>query len=194
MSQALGEIIPGTHDSIWIATAQLHYNNKDRDVFAVTDIFNEIKNLGYSTTIDSTIKQHISSHCVANTYASPDTHRYLYRVDHGKYRLYRPDDFYSGSRENGKMLPVPETIPHKFRFLIDWYNNEYCKKPNPEYQPISTDLENPPYVRIDESSRIKIPDKIKNELNLQNGDFVGFVKLPNGRIQLQKARIAVNFR
>ena len=88
------------------------------------------------------------------------------------------------------MVPIRETIPQKYRYLIDWYNNEYCKK-RVDFEEQLSWLKNPPHVRVDDNDRIEIPLEIKQKLKLLNGDFVGFIEMPNGRIQLQKMRIAV---
>ena len=161
MSEQLGEIRPTTHDTVWIATARLHKKNSDvRDIFTVQEIFNEVKNLNLITVSDQTIKQHISSHCVANTSESPEYHRYLYRVDIGRYRLFKPGNYFNNSRKYGKMHPKKETIPHQFRFLVDWYVNEYSKESSKEFQITSPNLVNPPYARISGNS-ITIPSEIK---------------------------------
>ena len=193
MSQTLGEIKPSTHDVIWIATSRLLIRNKTRDVFSVSEIFKEVNELELPSISDSTIKQHISSHCVANTGASPDTHRKLFRVDMGFYRLYRPGDLYFRSREGGKIVPAQEMIPEKYRYLITWYENEYCKKESSTSQETSPYEVNPPYVRIDQERQIKIPYDVSRELDVVNGDYVCFIKLPNGTMQIKKVHVSLRF-
>lgn len=190
MSEPLNQPWPSTQDAIWIATAQLHVNNKERDVFTIAEIFKEARQIGLEHHAETTIKQYISSHCVANTGSSPDTMRYLFRVSSGVYRLYRPEDGCATSRKNGKMIPIRETLAQKYRYLIDWYENEYCKK-RVDFEEQQAWLKNPHYRRVDDHSKIEVPWEIKQKLNLLDGDFVGFIETPNGRIQLQKMRVKV---
>ena len=195
MSQTLGEIMPSTADSIWIATARLHVQNKDvRDLFTISEIFQEVKNLGFVKVTEQTIHQYISTHCVANVRPSPQDYRYLYRADNARYRLCKPEDRHHYNRKHGKKIPVKESIPHQFRELVDWYNSEYCKKGSNEFQEDSRIYPAPPHERIDGNGMIKIPSEIKEFLCLYNGDYVGFVKTPNGRIQLQKADVSLKFQ
>lgn len=189
MSEPLADIKPSTHDAIWISTAELHVNNKNRDVFSNNEIFKQAKENGLNLS-DTTIKQYISSHCVANARASPDTVRYLFRVHTATYRLYRPEDGYDDSRKNGRMIPIRETIPQKYRYLLDWYENEYCKK-KVEFEEQLPWLINPPHRRIENNWKVEIPYEITQKLNLLRGDYVGFIETHNGRIQLQKMKITV---
>lgn len=192
--EELSEIKPSNHDIIWIATARLHIRNREnRAVFTIPEITNEVKSLGLNVS-PQTINQYISSHCVANTRASPDNHCYLYRVDTGKYRLYRPGDFVYTSRKYGKEVPEAETMPKRFRELLDWYNNEYCKQKTKEFETLSPKVESPPYERIDDNGKISMPHKIKEWLKLSHGDHVSFVTMPNGRIQLQKVKVALQLQ
>lgn len=47
------------------------------------------------------------------------------------------------------------------------------------------------YERINNDGKIVIPHTIKDWLNLRNGGYVSFIKMSNGRIQLQKVKVSL---
>lgn len=114
--------------AVWIATATLHKQHPSNGVFSKKEIFLRVQEQNLFHKYDSTIKTHISSHCVANNKAQPDDHRKIYRVSRGKYRLYRSGDDYDDTRKDGKAEPSVYELPDKYKKLLDWYRNEYCKK------------------------------------------------------------------
>ena len=185
----LGELELHTSTVVWIATALLHKENPSRTAFRISEIENKVKELNLLSVQDTTISQHITSHCVANSYASPDTSRILFRVQRGLYRLYRNGDSYHPTREYGKTSPPPEIIPEKYGYLLEWYEKEYLHKTSSTFQEITKTSVNPPFVKIDDDMRIKIPDEIMRKLEIGVGDHIVFIETTAGKILIKKARL-----
>jgi len=188
MSTIPGEIKPSTANTVWIATALLHQEHKDRSAFKVEEIFQKIKELGFLTVSDQTIKIHISSHCVANGWASPDDHRKLLRVDTGSYRLYRKGDVYHHSRSNGKITPVSESIPPRFRYLLEWYEKEYCNQKSTTFQEATHGTIAPSFAPI-KSGLVGIPSIVREKLKLEEGDNIVFIENTVDTMIIKKARV-----
>jgi len=138
---------------------------------------------------DVTLQAHVTNHCVANANASPNTHRYLYRISQGWYRLYRLGDSCHRTREKGKITPNVEQLPEKYQSLLNWYNNEYCKvkTSSPQRKVVSANI---PFTRI-EKNAIIIPNTIMEKIDVQNGDYIAFVDGQGNGISLRKARVQV---
>jgi len=173
---------------VWIATALLHAENKEKVVFQVKQIFQKAKDLGLSTVVDETLMMHISLHCVANAKAQPNTHRKLYRIAPGWYRLYKPNDQYDPSREKGRIAPLAEEIPEKYRWLVDWYNNEYCKKQSSDLQESKDFTSNAIFVKVENNKTITLPSDISELLQIDDGDYVAFIMKSN-EVVLKKAKM-----
>jgi hypothetical protein len=172
---------------VWVAVALLHAENKEKDVFQVKQIFQKAKDLGLSNATDETLMMHISLHCVANAKAQPNTHRKLFRMASGWYRLYRPDDPFDPSREKGRTAPLAEEIPQQYRYLLDWYN-EYSKKQSPTVQE-SKDQNHAIFAKIEKDKTLKLPDDICDFLQVDDGDYLAFIMKAKGEILLKKARM-----
>ena len=173
---------------IWIAVALLHTENKEKDVFQVKQIFQKAKDLGLSHAADETLMMHISLHCVANAKAQPNTHKKLSRIASGWYRLYRPDDPHDPSREKGRTAPLAEEIPEKYRYLIEWYNNEYSKKQS-SFAQESKDLSHAVFAKIEKDKTMMLPADICDFLQVDDGDYLAFIMKAKGEILLKKARM-----
>ena len=173
---------------VWVAVALLHVENKEKDVFQVKQIFQKAKDLGLSHAADETLMMHISLHCVANAKAQPNTHRKLFRMASGWYRLYRPDDPYHSSREKGRTSPLAEEIPQEYRYLIDWYNDEYSKKQSPSTQE-SKDLSHAIFAKIENNKTLTLPADICDFLQADDGDYLAFIMKAKGEVLLKKARM-----
>jgi hypothetical protein len=46
----------------------------------------------------------------------------------GRRRLYREGDATHPKRK-GKITPEPEALPDRYRYLLDWYRNQYAPPP-----------------------------------------------------------------
>ena len=113
-------------DLVWLATAQLQREQKDRAGFSPDEILKTAlriePNLGFSV---NTIRTHISRHCVANLAPAGAIHRILIRNPNGTYRLYRHGDEYHPGRAGGKTCPDTKAIPSRYQDLTEWFHGEY---------------------------------------------------------------------
>ena len=98
---------PSTANAVWIALATLHKENPDRDAFQVKEIASKIKELDIQNASDVTVSTHISSHCVADKPAQPDTHRKIHRLRQGWYRLFVQSDPFHVTRMKGQTVTLP---------------------------------------------------------------------------------------
>jgi hypothetical protein len=177
-----------TANVVWIATALLHRENKDKDAFSTRQIFDKSKSLNLLRSADATLMMHISLHCVANAKAQPDKHRKIFRVVKGWYRLYRPGDTFDESRANGRSVPLAEEVPEKYGELIDWYNTEYCKEVKKASIPRDV-ITNAVFAKIEVGKSLTLPDDAFNFLQLEEGDYVAFIMNTEGEIILKKAKM-----
>ena len=182
------EVRSSTAPVVWIATALLHTENKNKEAFRQSEIFQKVRDLGLVQSTDSTIRTHISSHCVANRKAQPDTHRKLFAVRNGWFRLYRPGDPHDITRKKGRIAPLPEEIPEEYRWLLNWYEDDYIR----DQASVSskTDTSNILFSRI-EGGLTKVPDEILSQLQLENGDYVAFLQGPSGNVSMKKAKVTL---
>jgi hypothetical protein len=116
-------------DQIWVATALLHRENPQRTDFSKQEIRRKAEREDAGGAKRPGISQHISTHCVASKAPSPAKHRMLTRTGRGRRRLFRPGDYFHPLRADGKVTPVREELPERYRELLDWYETEYGKKP-----------------------------------------------------------------
>lgn len=195
------EFKPSTPNAVWIALATLHKENPTKEAFQAKEIANKIKELDIQSASDATVTTHISSHCVANKPAQPDTHRKLVRVRQGWYRLFVKDDPYDESRRKGQIVPLSEMIPDRFHNLIDWYRTDYVNRehqneespvgyPSPKTYEETTDYdeEDIEFASINSDKTIQIPDKIMRMLQIKSGDHLAFIQ-SEGTVILKKAKV-----
>ncbi len=185
--------------AVWIALATLHKGNPKKEAFQVKEIADKIEELGIQNVSDGTISTHISSHCVANKPAQPDTHRKTIRVRRGWYRLFVKGDYYDDTRKKGQIKPLQETMPERFHDLIKWYDEDYMKqkygKPEPEFEsPMeiiygAKKKEDPEFASINTNNVIQIPYKIVKKLNLKTGDHVAFIPFGDDDVILKKTKV-----
>ena len=115
-------------DEVWIATALLHKEFPDRDYFRQSEIIDKVAEKNIFGRMRPGVIIHTAIHCVANKKPNPGIYRMLYATEEGRRRLYRKGDDYHPWREGGKMVPKSDEIPEEYKYLIDWWNNEYNKK------------------------------------------------------------------
>ncbi|MDE1765246.1 MAG: hypothetical protein KGI27_03110 [Thaumarchaeota archaeon] len=169
---------------VWLATALLHKERKEAEAFESSEIFEKVKSLDLSSVSDSTIKMHISLHCVSNAQSQPDTHKKLFRIARGWYRLYREGDLFHPSRAQGRVLPIAEELPSKYRHLIEWYNDDYSKKQTQPAQP-----NNAIFVNIENNKTIMLPNEIAEFLQVEDGDYIAFITKSTDEVVIKKARM-----
>jgi len=71
------------------------------------------------------VSVHAFQHCVANLDPNSAQYRMLYATGKSTRRLYREGDETHPKRK-GKITPVAEDIPVQYRYLLDWYRNEFA--------------------------------------------------------------------
>lgn len=114
-------------DEVWIATALLHRENADREDFTVEEIVQRVKNEGM-TAFRPGVYVHVVQHCVANRGPNPGRYRMLVETAKNRRRLFRPGDSYDAAREGSKTMPDSADIPGRYRFLLDWYRNDFTRR------------------------------------------------------------------
>lgn len=122
-------------DQVWIATALLHRENRERTDFTKRMIYERCKSVDSDGADRPGISQHISTHCVASRPPSPAKHRMLTRTGNGRRRLFRPGDAEHAGRAEGRITPLRENLPEEYRDLLDWYETEYSRGPTNEKLP-----------------------------------------------------------
>ena len=115
-------------DLVWVAMASLTKESPERTGFSHDDVRSRVYELephhGFE---DTTVRTHVTNHCVANKKPDPGKHRKLYLNPDGSYRLYWPSDPCDPRRRDGKTLPDPNRIPTKYRDLLAWYRASHAK-------------------------------------------------------------------
>ena len=195
------EFKPTTPNAVWVALATLHKENPQKEAFQAKEIASKIKELDIQSASDVTVSTHISSHCVANKPAQPDTHRKLVRVRQGWYRLFTKDDPFDESRMKGQIVPLTEMIPERFHDLIDWYYDDYVNRshpnedipdeyPSPEESEgtLDYDEEDIQFASVNSDNTVQIPDKIARKLQLKSGDHLAFIQ-SGDKVILKKAKV-----
>jgi hypothetical protein len=122
----------GLDDGVWIATALLHREHPARTDFSNKEIERRYEQEGFADERKS-YGMSISFDAVANKPANPGRTRMLFETARGRRRLYRPGDAYDVSREGPpdqrglRFVPFREDIPEQYRYLLDWYRDEYAR-------------------------------------------------------------------
>lgn len=117
-------------DETWIGCALHHYENPISDSFSVQEIVYRVKKENIFGRLRPGISVHANQHCVANRKPNPDKYRMLYELSGNRRRLFRDgDDFHPDragpDRAGTKTKPDLSSIPEKYHYLLDWYDNEY---------------------------------------------------------------------
>ena len=121
-------------DEAWIATALLHREHPEAEDFPLKEIHNRAKaepeflDPRPGARLRPGVWHHIVSHCVASNPRSPAQYRMLHETARGRRRLYRPGDPTHPERK-GKTHPDKDQLPPKYRPLVDWYLEDYIRRP-----------------------------------------------------------------
>jgi hypothetical protein len=113
-------------DEAWIAAALLHRENPERLDFSVREIVDRAKSEGLSIPFRSGVETHVRYHGVADRDPRKVSLRMFTETSGGRRRLYREGDATHPLRRGKKVLPEPDAIPERYRYLLDWYRNEYA--------------------------------------------------------------------
>ena len=123
-------------DEAWVALALLHREHPERDSFAAREINQRVKEECIAGEVRPGVAVHVSHHNVANTAPTSGAYRMFYRLPGGTYRLYRQGDDFHPDRK-GKPTPSRVKLPERFHYLLDWYEQEYCRSARtPEDDPV----------------------------------------------------------
>lgn len=110
-------------DEVWIATALLHREQRQRDDFSIEEIVGRAAKEGIAGVNRPGVYVHVVQHCVANRPPNPGRYRMLFETSPGRRRLFRKGDSYHSEREGAKEVPSQEDIPAEYRSLLDWYRD-----------------------------------------------------------------------
>lgn len=109
-------------NEIWIAAALLQHEG--RADFSVSEIIDRVLREPLDEYRPG-LQVHASNHCVASKAPNPSQHRFLHETGRGRRRLFRAGDNFHPNRSKGRTHPTADELPEKYRYLIDWYENEY---------------------------------------------------------------------
>lgn len=114
-------------DEAWVALAMLHKQHPQRASFSAREILEQVKREQAFRELRPGVQVHIHQHNVANLEPNPARQRMFYRLADDTLRLYRPGDPAHPLRK-GKMAPKGSELPQKYLYLLDWYEQVYCKQ------------------------------------------------------------------
>jgi hypothetical protein len=109
-------------DEVWLATALLHRENPLNEDFTLKEIEARAAKEGLIDERRRGVYLHILQHCVANRPPNPNDYRMLYETRPKYRRLFRVGDGYNPQRQ-GKITPEPDEIPHRYAYLLKWYED-----------------------------------------------------------------------
>lgn len=126
-------------DMIWVATAFLiHPDTFIKHLTTFNQIIEKIGHLFQMQITPVMIHKHLVSWenrqvSAQNPSMGGSRNRYLFKTfdgmnpsAKGSFRLYKKDDAkFDGLGKTGKTHPKPYDIPEAYRYLIEWYENEY---------------------------------------------------------------------
>jgi hypothetical protein len=113
-------------DECWVALATLQRKNPDREGFLPREILAQLA-ADAAGPVRPGVQSHVSQHNVANGKPSSARYRMFFRLPSGELRLYRPGDA-THSERRGKTAPSAHDLPAELRYLLGWYEEEYCHR------------------------------------------------------------------
>ena len=114
-------------DEAWVGLALLHREHPERESFTARDILDRVKTAGATSELRPGVQVHIYLHNVANVEPNSARYRMFWKLPNDTYRLIRPGDHPHPLRK-GKTKPDRDELPEQYRYLLDWYEQEYCDK------------------------------------------------------------------
>jgi hypothetical protein len=112
-------------DEVWIAAALLHREHPEAPDFLIEEIVDRARREGLNEPLRPGVYVHVVLHCVANRQPNPGRYRMLFETSEGRRRLFRIGDSYHPARENSKITPDREDLPHGYEGLLNWYQ-DWC--------------------------------------------------------------------
>src|SRR5438067_13332141 len=115
-----------TADEAWVALALLHRQHPEQEGFSAKEIMTSAKAEKAHPELRAGLQAHIYLHNVANVAPNSARYRMFYRIEGGRYRLYRPGDFCHPDRK-GKIIPRREDLPAHYHHLLNRYEKDYSR-------------------------------------------------------------------
>src|SRR5260370_29498193 len=112
-------------DEVWIAAGLLHREHPEAADFLIEEIVDRARREGLNEPLRPGVYVHVVLHCVANRQPNPGRYRMLFETSEGRRRLFRIGDSYHPARENSKITPDREDLPHGYEGLLNWYQ-DWC--------------------------------------------------------------------
>lgn len=126
---------PGDHlgltvaDAVWVGTALLHQRYPNRAQFSIDEIVESVRAHHLTGGTPTSIRQHVTQHCVANRKAQPNRSCMLYATREGgdpgdtQRRIFRDCDLHRvhPDRKGAPTHPDWAKLPQQYAHLRDWY-------------------------------------------------------------------------
>src|SRR5947209_19513372 len=119
-------------DEIWLATSLLHLEHPSRDDFSIVEIVQRAMKENVAGGFRPGLQVPASVHCVATKPPNPAQHKMLAATSRSRRRLFRPRDKCHCDGPDGEIHPVPEDLPSKYRYLVNWYEHAYSGRKGTE--------------------------------------------------------------
>jgi hypothetical protein len=114
-------------DEAWVSLALLHREHPETESFTAREILDRVKSEGATQELRPGVQVHIYLHNVANVEPNSARYQMFWKLPNDTYRLFRPGDHSHPSRK-GKTKPERNELPEQYRYLLDWYEQQYCTK------------------------------------------------------------------
>jgi hypothetical protein len=102
----------------------LHREHPERQEFTVSEILERLAAERFGASARPGATAYAYAHLVANRPPSPARYRMLFATGKNTRRLFRNGDE-SDPRRTGKSVPDPAALPPAYRYLLDWYRQDY---------------------------------------------------------------------
>lgn len=112
---------------VWLAAALLHREHPGKDDFSSQEIFEKALQISDGKQQPQSLRQHISTHAVANKEPHAAPYKLLWETSRGRRRLFRKGDPAHVARV-GRTHPTPSELPAQYRDLVDWYLSDYDRE------------------------------------------------------------------
>lgn len=123
-------------DEMWIAGALLQRERGLEGDFSPREIVGRAELEGLSVEQRPGVLLHAQYHAVASRPPNPGRYCMLTETSRGRRRLFKPGDPCDSKRIGAKTHPNPLDLPEKYRYLVDWYLNEYVTQKKKSLHPM----------------------------------------------------------